>query len=282
MGSEMCIRDRDKIGNIKLSANWMAAVGHPNEDANLYKTVAAVGLELCPALGVCIPVGKDSTSMQTRWQEDSSEKTVTSPLSLIVSAFSPVSDIRDTLTPQLERRGDSILLLVDLASGNQRLGGSLLMQCQNRLGGVVADVDDADMLRRFVNLLQQESQRNRILAYHDRSDGGLFATLAEMMFASRVGLSVTVPDDVQPVDFMFNEELGVVIQIAADDLADVEAVFSAEDIPVQVVATESRAGMSVSQSGKELMSVDRATLQRRWSETSYNIQSLRDLSLIHI
>ena len=266
----------DKIGNIKLSANWMAAVGHPNEDANLYKTVAAVGLELCPALGVCIPVGKDSTSMQTRWQEDSSEKTVTSPLSLIVSAFSPVSDIRDTLTPQLERRGDSILLLVDLASGNQRLGGSLLMQCQNRLGGVVADVDDADMLRRFVNLLQQESQRNRILAYHDRSDGGLFATLAEMMFASRVGLSVTVPDDVQPVDFMFNEELGVVIQIAADDLADVEAVFSAEDIPVQVVATESRAGMSVSQSGKELMSVDRATLQRRWSETSYNIQSLRD------
>ena len=183
-----------------------------------------------------------------------------------------MSDIRNTLTPQLERRGDSILLFVDLASGNQRLGGSVLMQCQNRLGGAVPDVDDADMLRRFVNLLQRESLRERILAYHDRSDGGLFATLAEMMFASRIGLSVTVPDDVQPVDFLFNEELGVVIQIAADDLVGVKAVFSAEDISVQVVATESGAGMSVTQSGEELMSLDRATLQRRWSETSYCVR----------
>ena len=267
----------DDITNIKLSANWMAAVGHPNEDANLYKTVAAVGLDLCPDLGICIPVGKDSMSMQTRWQEGDVDKTVTSPLSLIISAFSPVSDIAMTLTPQLQRLGDSELLFIDLAVGNTRLGGSILMQCQEQLGRVAPDVEDAALLKRFANLMQQTDVRSSVLAYHDRSDGGLMATLSEMVFASRIGVDISLPDDVDPVSFLFNEELGAVIQVSANDIADVMQRFSDADIPIHKIATESSTqNISITQEDNTLITCERADLQRRWTETSYHIQSLRD------
>ena len=140
----------EDISKIKISANWMAAVGHRNEGADLYKTVAAVGLDFCPKLGICIPVGKDSTSMKTQWEENGKEQTVTAPMSLIVSAFSPVVNIADTLTPQLENDLDSVLLLIDLGSGKNRLGGSILMQCQAQMGVVVPDVDDAGKLKIFL------------------------------------------------------------------------------------------------------------------------------------
>ena len=265
------------LDQVKLSANWMAAVGHPGEDANLYQTVAAVGLDLCPALGICIPVGKDSTSMQTRWNDSGTEKTVTSPLSLIVSAFAPVSNVRDTLTPGLQRTGDSVLLFVDLANGKQRLGGSILLQCQGEIGDEAPDVEDSRLLAAFVQLLQDDSLRQKILAYHDRSDGGLFTTLAEMVFASRVGLDISIPVAVDPVEFLFNEELGVVLQIRTADLSIVTESFAAEGISVVPVAEEESANsrLVIHQNG-ELLSIDRAALQRRWSETSYHIQLLRD------
>ena len=146
--------------------------------------------------------------MKTQWEENGYEQTVTAPMSLIVSAFAPVSSIVDTLTPQLENDLDSVLLLIDLGSGKNRLGGSILMQCQGQMGDVVPDVDDAGKLKSFFGLMQSEFLRNKILAYHDRSDGGLLVSLAEMIFASRIGLSVVVPSDTQPLDFLFNEELG--------------------------------------------------------------------------
>ena len=266
----------DDIGDIKLSANWMAAVGHPNEDANLYKTVAAVGLDLCPELGICIPVGKDSTSMKTRWEDNGCEKTVTSPLSVIISAFAPVSNTADTFTPQLENFADSVLLLVDLASGKHRLGGSILMQCQRQLGYLVPDVDDPGILRNFFELMQSDFLRKKVLAYHDRSDGGLFVTLAEMVFASRLGLNIVLPQDSKPIEFLFNEELGAVIQIARSDQEEVEGVFSAAGICIQEIATISGSGIKITQGSDLIFSIDRGILQKRWSEPSYHLQSLRD------
>ena len=266
----------DDISKIKMSANWMTAIGHRNEDANLYKTVAAVGLDFCPDLGICIPVGKDSTSMKTRWEENGHEQTVTAPMSLVVSAFAPVLSIADTLTPQLEDDLDSVLLLIDLGSGKNRLGGSILMQCQGQMGNVVPDVDDAGKLKSFFGLMQSDYLRNKILAYHDRSDGGLFVSLAEMIFASRIGLSVVVPNDTQPLDFLFNEELGGIIQVARNDQVAVEAQFSAAELCVQEIARLSGSGLQVTHAGELIFSVDRATLQKRWSEPSYFIQGLRD------
>ena len=266
----------EDISKIKISANWMAAVGHRNEDANLYKTVAAVGLDFCPKLGICIPVGKDSTSMKTQWEENGKEQTVTAPMSLIVSAFSPVVNIADTLTPQLENDLDSVLLLIDLGSGKNRLGGSILMQCQVQMGGVVPDVDDAGKLKNFFGLMQSDSLRKKILAYHDRSDGGLLVTLAEMIFASRLGLSIVVPEETQPLEFLFNEELGCVIQVALEDQLEVSTKFSALGISVREVGKLSGSGLCIKQSGKLLFASDRATLEKRWSEPSYYLQAMRD------
>ncbi len=276
----------ERIQDIKLSANWMASAGHPGEDANLYRTVAAVGLDLCPALGICIPVGKDSMSMKTQWQENGEDKTVTSPLSLIISAFAPVVDVRGTLTPELSRQ-DSILLLIDLARGKQRLGGSILAQCFGQLGDQVPDVEDAEILSSFFTLIQNPEFRSRILAYHDRSDGGLLTTLAEMSFASRVGLELDIPESVNPIEFMFNEECGVVIQIAAKDASLV--VNSIENANLQCVALgrvalqgeglaahETSESIQVSQNGSTVFKSGRVSLQERWSEVSYHIQKLRD------
>src|SRR5690606_31996025 len=179
------------LGDIKLSANWMAAAGFRDDDYTLFETVRAVGEELCPALGIAIPVGKDSLSMRTVWREHGEERSVTAPVSLIVSAFAPVADVRRTLTPELARgAGDTVLLLLDLAGGRLRLGGSCLAQCYGEYGGEPADLDDPAKLARFFAAQRALRERNLVLAYHDRSDGGLFATLAEMAFASRMGLEI--------------------------------------------------------------------------------------------
>ena len=179
------------IGDIKLSANWMAAAGHPGEDAALYDTVRAVGMELCPQLGISIPVGKDSLSMKTTWSDGGTEKAVTAPLSLIVSAFAPVTDARKTLTPQLKLdSGDTALVLIDLGAGKNRLGGSALAQVYGQVGSAAPDLDAPRQLVQCFDTVQKLNREGRILAYHDRSDGGLFVTLCEMAFASRAGLAI--------------------------------------------------------------------------------------------
>lgn len=190
-----------ELSRVKLSANWMAACGEPGEDAALYDTVKAVGLELCPALGIGIPVGKDSLSMKTRWSEDGSTKQVTAPVSLIVSAFATLDDVRGTLTPQLQSIpaeagqtscGDTTLLLVDLGRGRNRLGGSMLAQVLGRFGDAVPDLDDPELLKQLVSAVNALRADGKILAYHDRSDGGLWAAACEMAFAGRLGISLNV------------------------------------------------------------------------------------------
>ena len=263
----------ERISDIKLSANWMAAVGHPGEDANLYKTVEAVGMELCPQLGICIPVGKDSMSMQTRWQDGDTDKSVTSPLSLVVSGFAPVTDVRQTLTPELKRDEATSLLLVHF--GKQRMGGSILAQVFLGLGDMVPDVDDPAQLKQFFHLMQTSSIREKILAYHDRADGGLFSTLVEMAFAGRCGLDINTAE--HAIEHLFNEELGAVIQVANADVKSVQAAFTAEGIlcePVAVPTLEQT--IRINSDGKLLYESSRATLQQCWANTSYQIQRLRD------
>jgi len=216
----------DRVEDVKLSANWMAAVGHPGEDANLFDTVKAVGMELCPALGISIPVGKDSMSMKTQWQDGEVSKEVTAPLSLIVSGFAPVSDVRDTLTPELELGKVETQLLLITLNNALRLGGSVLTQVYRRMGDEGPDVDDPDALKALFSLLQDAGIRQHLLAYHDRSDGGLMATLAEMAFASRCGLEVDLEIPTELLTAMlFAEEVGVVVQVAAEHVAEVSARF---------------------------------------------------------
>src|SRR5207237_6677826 len=202
------------LDRVKLSANWMAAAGHPGEDAALYDTVRAVAMELCPALGVSIPVGKDSMSMRTAWREGGIDKAVTAPVSLIVSAFARVADAQRVLPPQLRLdRGQTVLLSVDLGDGKNRLGGSTLAQVFGQMGNVAPELDDAQRLQSFFGVIQTLHASDRLMAYHDRSDGGLFVALAEMAFASRCGLSVwlhALPGTA--LKSLFNEELGAVLQ----------------------------------------------------------------------
>jgi len=267
------------LSDVKLSANWMCAAGHAGEDEKLFRTVEAVGMELCPQLGITIPVGKDSMSMRTAWEKDGEEKAVTSPLSLIISAFSPVPDVRKTLTPQLRfDRGDTALLYIDLGNNQNRLGGSILTQVYSQMGDVTPNVDSAEKLKGFFDIIQAANEADEIIAYHDRSDGGLFATLAEMSFAGNVGLDICL--DEQPGDalsILFNEELGAVIQISADLVDDFIQRFSALDIPASVVATLNQSdNIDIYQDGARLFSKSCAELLRTWSQTSYQIQARRD------
>ena len=267
------------LSDIKLSANWMCAAGHAGEDEKLFRTVEAVGMELCPQLGITIPVGKDSMSMRTAWEKNGEKKSVTSPVSLVITAFSPVPDVRKTLTPQLRvDQGDSVLLYVDLGTDQNRLGGSILTQVYNQMGDVTPDVDSAEKLKGFFDTIQQANQAGEIIAYHDRSDGGLFTTLAEMSFAGNVGLDICL--DEQPGDalsILFNEELGAVIQVSADMSDEVALRFGAYDIPVSVVATLNHSdNIDIYQDGTRLYSRSCVELLRTWSETSYQIQSRRD------
>jgi len=267
------------ISDIKLSANWMCAAGHPGEDEKLYRTVEAVGMELCPELGITIPVGKDSMSMRTAWQKDGEDKAVTSPLSLIITAFSPVQDVRKTLTPQIRvDKGDTVLLYIDLGENKNRLGGSILTQVYNQMGDITPDVNSAKKLKGFFEVIQQANNAGEIIAYHDRSDGGLFTTLVEMSFAGHVGLDIYLDD--QPGDalsLLFNEELGAVIQVSADIADNVKKRFTAIGIPISNVAKLNQSdSIEIHQDGARLYSQSCVELLRRWSETSYQIQARRD------
>jgi phosphoribosylformylglycinamidine synthase len=269
------------LSDIKLSANWMAPAGHPGEDAKLYETVKAVGLELCPALGIAIPVGKDSMSMKTVWREADEERAVTAPLSLIVSAFAPVKDVRSTLTPMLRNdAGDSDLILIDLGKGKNRLGASALAQVYQQIGHHGADLDDPDALRRFFALIQELNQSDLLLAYHDRSDGGLFTTVCEMAFAGRCGVSLEI-DDLGDNDLsvLFNEELGAVIQVRHRDTDDVLKMLSDEGLGrcshvIGTLNSDDRIGFL--RAGEEVLSGTRVEFQQAWSETTRQMQALRD------
>ena len=272
------------IGNIKLSANWMAACGNEGEDEKLYRTVEAVS-KACQALDLSIPVGKDSLSMKTVWQEGEEKKSVVSPLSLIISAFAPVQDVRKTVTPELKNVEDSVLLLIDLGFGKARMGGSAFGQVYNNMTGDAPDLDDTGRLKAFYNVIQQLVAEDKLLAYHDRSDGGLFATLAEMAFAARCGLNVDLTSlvanqaDINEASIraLFNEELGAVIQIAKQDVAAVEALFKEADLALHAVATiDTDEKIVIRNQAGIVLEQTRADLQRAWQETSHAIQRLRD------
>jgi phosphoribosylformylglycinamidine synthase len=266
-----------ELAQVRLSANWMAAAGWPGEDARLYDAVKAVGAELCPALGIAIPVGKDSMSMRTVWSEGGQPRTVVAPVSLIVSAFAPVHDVRRTLTPELRLdQGPTALLLVDLGRGQNRLGGSALAQVYRQLGVVPPDVDDPAALKAFFEVLQGLVAEGRLLAYHDRSDGGLVATLVEMAFAGGCGLEVHLPPGLA-LPWLFSEELGAVLQVRAHELGPVTAAFAARGLAVhELGAPVEGATVRVLQDERVLLEEPRATLRGWWSDTSWRMQRLRD------
>jgi phosphoribosylformylglycinamidine synthase len=269
------------LGHVRLSANWMAACGEPGEDAALFDTVRAVGEELCPSLGIAIPVGKDSLSMRTRWETPEGERAVIAPLSLIVSAFAPVEDVRRTLTPQLRTdAGDSVLLAIDLGGGRNRLGGSALAQVYGCIGNDPPDVDDPARLAAFFAAIQELNACDKLLAYHDRSDGGLLATLAEMAFAGGCGLDIDLADlPGDPLAVLFAEELGAVVQVRASELENVEAVLATAGLD-RCIARVGRAvpdhRIRIRRQDEVLLDEARSTLREAWSETSYRMQALRD------
>lgn len=270
------------IGDIKLSANWMAAAGYPGEDEALFETVKAVGMELCPELGIAIPVGKDSMSMRSQWLEEGETKSVISPLSLIITGVSPVNDIRRTLTPQLNPALQNTLLLIDLGDGQNRLGASALAQVYKQVGNDCPDLESAQTLKGFFAAIQELNEQQLISAYHDRSDGGLAACLAEMAFAGHCGVEVDL-SAITGYDFalsqLFSEELGAVIQIEASRLDSVLDVFDRNGIEplVSVIgqATENRR-FRVKEDTKVLLDESCIDLHRSWAETSYRMQALRD------
>ncbi|MGH8199514.1 MAG: phosphoribosylformylglycinamidine synthase [Steroidobacteraceae bacterium] len=273
--------DVASLSRIRLSANWMAACGEPGEDAALYETVQAVGKELCPALGIAIPVGKDSLSMRTSWQDGGVERSVVAPVSLIVSAFAPIDDARLTLTPTLSTLdGPTSLWLIDLGAGRNRLGGSALAQVYGELGAEPPDLDDSQRLVRLAAALGELRQAGLVLAYHDRSDGGLLATLLEMAFAGRCGLDIRLPvQGGSPPAQLFAEELGVVLQIAAADEARVHEILARHGLAelatrVAVPLPELRVRIHVGPD--RLLDESWADLRRAWSETSWQMRRLRD------
>ncbi len=265
----------EKIGDIKLSANWMAAAGEGDEDQKLFDAVKAVGMEFCPALRMTIPVGKDSMSMKTKWREGPDTKVVVSPLSLIASGFAPVSDVRKTLTPQLAE-GDAALVLIDLGGGKNRLGGSCLAQVYGQVGDEAPDAPSPDKLKAFFDGIQQLNREGKLLAYHDRSDGGLFVTLLEMAFAGNVGLDITL--DAADLAALFSEELGAVVQVATKDLDVAIARLNASaGLATQVVGQSIPSNEIIIRSGAETVYQNsRTALHNIWAETSFHIQSLRD------
>lgn len=296
-----------ELPRVKLSCNWMAACGEPGEDAALYDTVKAVGMELCPALGISVPVGKDSLSMRTRWKDGGADKQVTAPVSLIVSAFASIADVRPTLTPQL-KGGDTTLLLVDLGQGKRRMGGSMLAQVLNQFGDRVPDVDDPALLKALVAAVNELRSQGRILAYHDRSDGGLWATVCEMAFAGHRGvdlnvdLLVTEGDGIADsraeygdsknwaaqvsarrheltLQALFNEELGVVLQVPTAVRNEVMQVLRAQGLSKHshfIGKTNDRGVVEVWRDTKAVFSASLRDLHQAWDEVSWRIAALRD------
>jgi phosphoribosylformylglycinamidine synthase len=290
----------ESLDRIKLSANWMAAAGHPGEDALLFDAVKAVGMELCPQLDLSIPVGKDSLSMQAQWHNDGEAHKSVSPVSLIVSAFAPVTDVREQLTPLLSREDESELWLIGLGGGKQRMGGSILAQCFPEAGAndlpafagrsyerddpAVPDLDDPQRLRAFFELIGDARTHGLLRAYHDRSDGGAFATLCEMAFASHVGLDIDLDgwgDDrgSDPLRTLFNEELGAVVQIAAEDraeFADLVARHGLIDCAQRIARPTTAPVIRVRQDGATLAEWRWEELFDAWWSVTHAMQKLRD------
>ena len=269
------------IRDIKLSANWMCAAGYGSEDEALYDTVKTLGMEFCPALGITIPVGKDSMSMRTTWEDEGEQKSVTAPMSLVITAFSPVVDARLTVTPQLQPAADASLLLLDLGRGKNRLGGSALAQVYGQIGDTVPDIHSPADLKSFFGLVQELVAGGDLLAYHDRSDGGLLTTLVEMAFSGHCGLEIDIQglDGSGDLNKLFSEEAGAVLQISS---ANVGAVISrARELGLGdciAVIGSARTGdvIRISNGGQVLLDDSRARLQQLWARTSFEVQSLRD------
>ncbi|MFC5740109.1 phosphoribosylformylglycinamidine synthase [Dyella tabacisoli] len=269
------------LGEVRLSANWMAAVNHPGEDAALFDAVKAIGMELCPELDISIPVGKDSLSMQTVWQDGDTPQRTVSPVSLVITGFARVDDVRRTLTPQLRLdRGDSDLWLLDLGAGHDRLGSSALTQVFNRSGGVPPDLDDAKQLKALFDLVQEANRGGLLLAYHDRSDGGVIVTLLEMAFAGHCGLEIHLDGwGEATLRALFNEELGAVMQVASANREAFEALlvkYGLAGLCTRIGRPKEKLGIKLFLAGDTLFKWNWTTLFEAWNETSYAMQRLRD------
>lgn len=284
---------RGDLRRVKLSANWMAAVNHPGEGPALYEAVKAIGMDLCPQLGVSIPVGKDSTSMKATWKDKSTGQmnSVTAPVTVVISAFSLVEDVRSTWTPQLKRvenGGDSILIYVDLAEGHKALGGSALAQTLGQLGNEAPDVRNVELIKDYFDALSQLHEEDIVLAYHDISDGGLLTTVAEMMFAGRCGVDIDISNVAKSesvsdvLGSLFNEELGAVFQVRKSDETRFMKCFATCGPPpglikkIGFVRQATKQSLIVRHRSTILVDLDRAQTQQWWSSTSYEMQKLRD------
>jgi phosphoribosylformylglycinamidine synthase len=277
--TNMLAADVRRLTDIRLSANWMAACGEPGEDADLYATVRAVSLDLCTSLGITIPVGKDSLSMRTAWRDAAGDHSVLAPISLIISAFAPVHDVRSTLTPELDLSQPSRLLLIDLGGGKNRLGGSCWAQVHAKSGGEPADLDSADLLLALFAAMRELKDGGLVLAYHDRSDGGVLLTVLEMAFASHCGLAIDLGSPADPIAACFAEELGAVLQVPAGRASEAQAILARHglaplirDIGEPLVGGDVR----VQAGGRLVYSASRLELHQRWSEVSFRMQELRD------
>ncbi len=270
----------NKISDIKLSANWMAASGFSDDDADLFDTVKTVGMELCPQLGICIPVGKDSLSMRMTWEKNGKAEQVVSPVSLIISAFAPVVNAHQTLTPQLNTQKETELLLIDLGRNKNRLAGSILAQINNACGESTPDLDKAQDLKNFFGLIQSLNNQKLILAYHDRSDGGVWASLCEMAFASRTGLNIHLNENCTDLlAFLANEELGAVIQIDNEMREQVWECITTWQLNdcTQVLAAPNRDDrIGIFKNNKIICEWPRNALQQKFSRVSYEMRKLRD------
>jgi phosphoribosylformylglycinamidine synthase len=269
------------ISDIRLSANWMAAAGEPGQDGSLFDTVQAIGMELCPELGIAIPVGKDSLSMKTVWLDETGKRRMLAPVSLIVSAFAPVEDVRRSLTPQLEiGSAASHLLLIDLGNGRNRMGGSVFAQVHSQFGKQPADLDSATQLRNFFALVQSLNKAGLVQAYHDRSDGGLIITLCEMAFAAHCGLEISPNVPLEDLNaFLFSEEPGAVIQVNENDFAQAMNMLRSaglEDVVHDLGRPTAGERLLVLCDGETVVDESLPALQNLWSETSHAVQRLRD------
>ncbi|MBT3744588.1 MAG: phosphoribosylformylglycinamidine synthase, partial [Candidatus Thioglobus sp.] len=266
----------EDIHDISLSANWMSASGHKGEDAKLFEAVKAVGMDLCPELGLTVPVGKDSMSMKSSWDENGEDKSVTSPLSLIITAFSKTLDVRAQKTPLLDTESDSELLLIDLGFGQNRMGGSCLAQVYNQIGNTAPNLDDSALFKSFFTVINQLNKDNLISAYHDRSDGGVITTLLEMAFASHCGLTINTDSSIES---LFNEELGCVIQVKSENRQAVNNALNAAGLSncTHTIASINDADtIEITTNNSVIYSQPRAELHALWSSTSYQIAKLRD------
>ena len=268
------------IADIKLSANWMSSIMTDRLKQDLYETVEAISVDFCSKIGITIPVGKDSLSMQTSWVNEEKQYKNTAPLSLVISAFSPIDDVNNVITPQLKDKSESILLLIDLGQGQNRMGGSCLSQIYNRSLGETPDIENPEVLKKFFNAITKLKSRMLIQAYHDRSDGGLFACVSEMAFAGNMGLdlSLEATNQEELLKLLFSEELGCVIQIQKADLDDVldilnEASLSNSIYPIGTVVKDKQISIKNNEFNH---SFDLKTLRQAWSKMSYEMQKLRD------